>query len=235
MKLSIVIPAYNEEDGIGPTLNTIPTKELQDAGYEVEKLVVDNASTDRTSEVARQHGARVVYQPKRGYGNAYKFGIQHATGDIIATGDADMTYPFDALPAILAKMKIDDLEFVNGERLSELRPGVMHRSHVFGNRVLSVIMFVLFRTPFTDSQSGMWVFDRSIWEQLDVRHGGMPFSQEIKIEAFAKGYRCAEVPIEYRKRVGDVKLSLHDAWLNISELFKKRLVLEKARAADTEG
>lgn len=228
MKLSIVIPAYNEENGIGPTLDSIPVKELVDLGYDVEKVVVNNDSSDHTAMVAEQHGATVIYQPKRGYGNAYKAGFQNAHGDIIATGDADMTYPFDALPRLLQKMNDYNLDFVSTDRLSELTPGSMGTTHVFGNKLLTIVMRVLFRTPFRDSQSGMWVFKRSIWPRLDVKHNGMPFSQEIKVEAHAKGFRCAEYPIEYRKRIGTVKLSFNDAWRNMSELFKKRLILKKS-------
>ncbi|HEV2402804.1 MAG TPA: glycosyltransferase family 2 protein [Candidatus Saccharimonadales bacterium] len=229
MKITIVIPAYNEEDGIGPTLDSIPIEALRTAGYEVEKLVVDNASSDLTAKIARAHGARVVYQPKRGYGNAYKAGFENAQGDIIATGDADTTYPFDALPEILAKLHAEDLDFITTNRLSKLYPRAMQPTHIFGNYVLSLTMRILFRTPFRDSQSGMWIFRRTVWQHLEVKHNGMPFSQEIKVEAFLKGFRCAEVPIVYRQRVGEVKLSVVDAWRTMSELFKKRLSASNAR------
>jgi glycosyltransferase involved in cell wall biosynthesis len=228
MKISVVIPAYNEEDGISHTIKTIPTKKLQTAGYDVEILVVDNASTDNTAAIATKCGARVVYQPLRGYGNAYKAGFENATGDIIVTGDADATYPFDALPSLIQKFRTEDVHFMNTNRLNNLEAGVMRRTHVFGNWLLTRVMRLLFRVPFHDSQSGMWIFWRSVWPSLDVRHGGMPFSQEIKIEAHAKGFRCSETEVEYRQRVGNVKLSVVDAWRTMSELFKKRLVLRKA-------
>src|ERR1700689_4816107 len=104
MKISIVIPALNEEAGIRGVIGQIPVKKLQNMNHHVEILVVDNGSTDRTAEFARRGGARVVFQPLRGYGNAYKAGFANATGDVIATGDADMTYPFDKLPEILKRM-----------------------------------------------------------------------------------------------------------------------------------
>jgi glycosyltransferase involved in cell wall biosynthesis len=228
MRISIVIPALNEEAGIGAVLDQIPVKALNRAGYEVEKVVVDNASTDRTGEIARKHGAKVVYQPKRGYGNAYKAGFENASGDIIITGDADMTYPFDTVPAILDKMQQENLDFVTTNRLIAANKESLKGSHRFGNWLLSMVARVLYGWSFKDSQSGMWIFKREIWQQLDVRHGGMPFSQEIKIEAFMKGFRCAEAPIEYRKRVGEVKLSVHDAWRTMKELFLKRLAVRRA-------
>jgi glycosyltransferase involved in cell wall biosynthesis len=231
MKISVVIPAFNEEAGIGAVLDEIPVAALEKAGYEVEKVVVDNASSDRTAEIARKRGATVVYQPKRGYGNAYKAGFFHATGNIIVTGDGDLTYPFKDLPAIIAKLRDEDLDFMNTDRLSVLDRKAMHASHIFGNKVLTMIMRTLFNVPFRDSQSGMWVFRRDIWPLLDVHSGGMPFSQEIKIEAYVKGLRCGEVPITYRQRVGDVKLSVHDAWRTMFELFKKRVSVRRGRMA----
>ncbi len=223
--LSFVIPAYDEETGIGPTLDSIPVTELMAAGYTIEKLVVDNNSTDRTAEIARQRGARVISQPRRGYGNAYQAGFAAATGDIIISGDADMTYPFAAVPAILAAFNQADLDFVTTDRLTRLNRAAMSRSHIIGNYILSFIMHLLFRAPFKDSQSGMWIFRRSIWQRLDSKHPGMPFSQEIKIDAYVGGFRCAEVPITYSKRVGHEKLSVFDAWRTFSELFKKRFAL----------
>jgi hypothetical protein len=99
----------------------------------------------------------------------------------------------------------------------------MERSHIFGNGVLTLITKVLFNSPFVDSQSGMWIFRREIWNYLDVRSSGMPFSQELKIEAYCRGFRCAEVPIEYRTRAGESKLNIYrDGSEVILHLFKKR-------------
>ena len=110
-KISIVIPAFNEEQGIGSVIKQVPVSSLNASGYEVEIIVVDNASTDHTADVARSHGAFVVYQPLRGYGNAYKAGFNNATGDIIVTGDADMTYPFDMALSLIEKLETENLDF----------------------------------------------------------------------------------------------------------------------------
>ena len=133
MKLSVVIPALNEEHSIADVLQEIPISELRDMDYDVELIVVDNGSADCTAHVACVHGASVVVQPVRGYGNAYRAGFAYATGDVVATGDADLTYPFADLPEILTLMEQRDLEFVTTDRLSGLRDGVMTRSHIFGN------------------------------------------------------------------------------------------------------
>jgi glycosyltransferase involved in cell wall biosynthesis len=224
--LSVVIPALNEEKGIGPVLKEIPIKELRSMGYNVEVLVIDNGSQDKTPHIARSHGARVVVQPIRGYGNAYKAGFANAHGHIIATGDADLTYPFTILPAAIRKLEKEHLDFINTDRLTTLRKEVMEGSHVFGNWLLSRGTKLLFGWPYKDSQSGMWIFKRQIWPHLDVRSSGMPFSQELKIEAHARGFKCAEIPIDYRARAGEVKLNtIADGIGNILHLIRKRVQL----------
>ncbi len=222
MKISIVIPALNEERAIKAVLDQIPVSALNDSGYEVEKLVVDNGSTDNTVAIAKKSGAIVVHESRRGYGNAYKAGFEKADGDIIVTGDADMTYPFDALPRLLSIFEKDNIDFMTTNRLATLKPGVMTKTHIFGNWVLSMVTRVLFKWPFRDSQSGMWIFKRSLWQDMNLVSFGMPFSQEIKIEAFISGCRCTEVPIDYRARIGEVKLSTYgDGLRNITHLFTK--------------
>ena len=222
-KLTIVIPALNEEIGIGPVIDEIPIQKLKEIGYTTEILVIDNDSDDNTPHIARKRGATVIIQPIRGYGNAYKAGFANATGDIIATGDADLTYPFRDLPKILKKMKKEDLDFINTNRLKYINKKVMSPSHMFGNFVLTALTRILFGAPFLDSQSGMWIFKRNIWKKLKVKSSGMPFSQEIKIEAHIRGFKCAEIPIRYRNRAGKEKLNtIRDGIGNITHLFVKK-------------
>lgn len=222
--ISIVIPALNEEKGIGPVLREIPIKELKAMGYNTEVIVVDNGSHDQTPHIARSHGARVIIQPIRGYGNAYKAGFANAHGDIIATGDADLTYPFCILPKAIKKLEKESLDFINTDRLTTLKKEAMEGTHVFGNYLLSFGTKVLFRWPFKDSQSGMWIFKRRIWPHLDVRSSGMPFSQELKIEAYVRGFKCSEMLIDYRARAGEVKLNtITDGIGNIQNLIRKRV------------
>jgi glycosyltransferase involved in cell wall biosynthesis len=221
--LSIVIPALNEEKGIGDVLKEIPIRKLKNMGFETEVLVIDNGSKDKTPHIARNHGARVIIQPIKGYGNAYKAGFANAHGDIIATGDADMTYPFSILPEVIHMISDEGYDFVNTNRLKTLQPGVMEGSHILGNKILTTITRLLFKWPYKDSQSGMWIFKRSIWKKLNVNASGMPFSQELKIEAHARGFHCTEIPIDYRARAGETKIRVSDGIDNITHLFRKRL------------
>lgn len=224
MKISIVIPALNEEAGIEAVIQQIPTAKLRQAGYETEIIVVDNGSVDRTAEIARRSGATVIAQSERGYGNAYKAGFTNATGDVIVTGDADMTYPFERTQELVEHLLTNDLEFLNTNRLETLNPGLVARIHALGTMILTGMMNIFFKCPFQDSQSGMWIFRRYVWDGITVESTGMPFSQEIKIEAFTRGFRCAEVPIEYRPRVGESKLdTFQDGWDAVKQLIRKRV------------
>jgi dolichol-phosphate hexosyltransferase len=226
-RLSIVIPAMNEEEGIGDTLDIIPLKALEEMGYPTEVVVVDGESVDRTRDIAREKGARVVIEPRKGYGRAYKTGFEHARGEIVATGDADTTYPFDKLPEYLRLFEREKLDFLTGNRFGKLQPGAMSAKHKVGNWVLSTAGRVLFMVNVKDSQSGMWIFRKDILPKLKITSDGMPMSEEIKIEAFSrKDLKSREVPIEYRVRVGDVKLSSwKDGYRNMRFLFQKRFGL----------
>ncbi|MCU1631290.1 MAG: glycosyltransferase family 2 protein [Pseudonocardia sp.] len=230
--VSIVIPALNEEENLGPVMATIPYDELAAAGCDLEVIVIDNASTDATAEVAVGLGATVYLQPARGYGNAYHTGFAVARGDVIATGDADCTYPFDALPGLLDHMHAGKVDFLSTNRLNKANRAAMRWSHLVANHVLTAANRGVFSAPFADSQSGMWVFRREIWRHLDVRSGGMAFSQEIKNEAYVKGFRCDEVPIEYRRRGGEVKLNaLRDGTINVSQLAGHRFRARRTQVA----
>jgi glycosyltransferase involved in cell wall biosynthesis len=230
--LSIVIPALNEASNLPTVMASVPVSELAAAGWKTEVVVVDNASTDDTADVARSLGARVVSQPRRGYGNAYLAGFDAATGDVIATGDADCTYPFDSLPDLLRTLVDQDIEFMTTDRLRRENRSAMKASHTVANHALSALSRVLFRNGLRDSQSGMWIFRRHVWHGLDVRSPGMAFSQEIKNAATRAGYRFLEVPIEYRTRGGEVKLNaLPDGMANLRQLFSHRFRRSAAQPA----
>jgi len=233
MKISVVIPALNEEAGIETVIKQIPVTELKGAGFETEIIVVDNGSDDKTAEIAKRSGAIVISEGTRGYGNAYRAGLNSATGDIVITGDADMTYPFDKTLELVRYLLDNDIDFLNTNRLVTLNPGLTARLHAVGTYILTVMMRLFFHCPFRDSQSGMWIFRRFVWEKINVRSTGMPFSQEIKIEAFLGGFRCSEIPIEYRRRIGESKL---DTWNDgigaIRQLLAKRLEKKKKKIAE---
>jgi glycosyltransferase involved in cell wall biosynthesis len=223
-KLTIVIPALNEELGIEKTVRAIPTAEIEKIGYRTQVLVVDNGSDDRTAELAARAGAEVVPEPSRGYGTALKKGFAAAHGDVIVTADADATYPLEDIPRLVQILDSDNLDFITTNRFALLQREAMSNRNRIGNAMLSWTMRLLFRLRIEDSQSGMWVFRKNILEKLKLS-SNTPLSQEIKIEAchFAR-CRWREVPILYHPRSGKAKLG---GWKvgtgNLIHLMKKRL------------
>ena len=223
--ISIVIPALNEEEGIKRTIESIPIENLNKMGYDVEIIVVDGGSKDKTREIAESLGAKVIIEPRKGYGRAYKTGFEHARGDIIVTGDADGTYPFELIPQFVKMLEEKNLDFINTNRFKGLEKGSMSFMHIIGNKILTLAVRVLFGVKIEDSQSGMWIFKRDLLKKLDIRGDGMEFSEEIKIEAFKKG-KAIEVGIPYRKRIGEKKLkSFRDGLRNLVYLIKKRFFM----------
>ena len=160
MKISVVIPALNEEDGIGKTLDMINRDYFKKKGWDLEILVVDGNSTDKTRDVAKKKGARVIIEPRKGYGRAYKTGLKEVKGDIIVTGDADATYPFDKIHEYIEYLLKNNLDFITTNRFANLERGAMSVKHRFGNLILSLTLCVLFQIWLRDSQSGMWIFRR---------------------------------------------------------------------------
>jgi len=218
--VSVVIPTMNEEESIGLVLEAVHDALKALGDYEI--LIVDTNSKDRTREIASSKGAKIIDEPRRGYGRAYKTGFENASRAIICTLDADMTYPAEKIPGLVRMLEEEDLEFITTDRMAGLEPGAMKFAHRLGNNILSITTRVLFRVRIHDSQSGMWVFRKSILPRLELRSDGMAMSEELKIEAFRKG-RAKEVPIKYRPRMGDVKLNTWgDGLKNLRFLFRKR-------------
>ena len=223
--ITIVIPALNEEKGILKTISAIPKEELMGMGYETQVLVVDNGSQDRTGDLAREVGAEVVVEPRRGYGRAYKTGFEYARGQIIATADADHTYPVENIHELVKVLEQENLDFITTNRFGYALDGAMSFKHKVGNNILNLTTKLLFLTDLKDSQSGMWVFRKELLNKLQLTSDSMAFSQELKIKAccFSK-CKWKEIPIVYRNRVGKVKLrSLRDGTGNLLNLMIMRL------------
>ena len=217
LKISVVIPCYNEEEGVRYVIDGLP--ECID-----EVVVVDNNSTDRTAEVARSLGANVVFEKRKGYGAAYKAGLPAATGDVIVTLDGDGTYPSEQIPELVEYLEDQNLDFISASRFPLKNPEAMNFTNKIGNNVLTIAMLLLYGTPIKDSQSGMWIFRTRVLPKLNLTSDGMPLSEEIKIEAIrAKDVAFAEYHVNYHPRVGEVKLDKwRDGFRNLVFLVKKR-------------
>jgi dolichol-phosphate hexosyltransferase len=220
--LSIVIPALNEEAGIRHTIESIPKSELDIAGYNIEVIVVDGDSSDKTRDAAENLGARVIVENITGYGRAYKTGFAATRGDIIVTVDADGSYPLDRMPFYLQELEEKGLDFITVNRFSNLGENSMSFCHLIGNKILSFTMNTLYSVDVKDSQSGMWIMRREFIEGIDLASDDMSLSEEIKIIAF-KYFKSLEVDGNYYERIGTPKLgTLYHGWHNFKYLFKFR-------------
>jgi glycosyltransferase involved in cell wall biosynthesis len=217
LAITVIIPCLNEEQGIEKVLRAMP--EFVD-----EVIVVDNNSTDRTSEVAAALGAKVVREQVRGYGRSYKRGFAESIGDLIITLDGDHSYPVDAISYLIEAFLHLEVDFLNASRFPVRDRRGMSIINEIGNLGLSLAMSILFFRWVRDSQSGMWVFRRSILKHMKLESDGMGFSEEIKIEALRDSrIRFGEISIMYSSRVGETKLNIwRDGVQNLLLLFKKR-------------
>lgn len=219
--ISVIIPTMNEEKSIGSVIDRIRAS-LDPITRDYEILIVDTNSRDRTTQIAAERGCRVVKEPERGYGRAYKTGFKAARGDVVITLDADASYPPEAIPLLIHTFNEEQLDFITANRFGQMRRDAMSRTHRFGNWILNVATRVLFGVTLSDSQSGMWILRKSLFDELNVRSNGFPFSEEIKIKA-AKSVRFKEMPIEFSLRQGEKKLrTWKDGWNNLKFLVKLR-------------
>lgn len=221
MTVGLVIPAHNEEEGLPSVLESVP--ELVDRIF-----VVDNCSTDNTAGVAGKYGAAVVKQPIKGYGSAYKAGFAAVDTDIVCTADADGTYPVGKIPELVETLLDQDLDFISARRIPDDHSHTLNNVMRFsGNWVLTAVTMLLFWRKILDSQSGMWVFRRSVLDRVKLTSDGMPLSEEFKIEVWCnRSIRSREigVPFSYSDRMGKAKLNLwRDGFRNLLFLFAKRL------------
>lgn len=228
VSVTVILPTRNEEEALGPTIDAIPRGWCED----LEIMIVDGNSTDRTREIALEKGIRVHLEPRKGYGRAYRTGFDVAKNDIIVTMDADCTYPAETIPDLVKRLLNDDLEFITCDRLTLAEDGSMSGLHGFGNWALSFTARLLFGYGVKDSQTGMWVFKKSIFgdEKMRPTNDGMPLSEEIKILArrHLGKQKAIEISVPYRPRVGEAEIhTWGDGWKNLRFLYAKRFGLNR--------
>ena len=230
VSVTVILPTRNEEEALGPTIDAIPRGWCKD----LEIMIVDGNSSDRTREIALEKGIRVHLEPRKGYGRAYRTGFNVAKNDIIVTMDADCTYPAELVPELVKRLLDDDLDFITCDRLSLAEDGSMSGLHGFGNWVLSFTARMLFWYGIKDSQTGMWVFRKSIFENEKMRptNDGMPLSEEVKILArrHLGKKKAIEISVPYRPRVGEAEIhTWGDGWKNLKFLFLRRFGLHSTK------
>jgi len=209
--LSVVIPAYNEENGIAEIASRVLSvgPALKEVGVDrLELLVVDDGSKDRTAEVAQEiPGVILIRHPKnRGYGAALKTGFSKASGELIGFLDADGTYPPEYFPQ-LCRAALDGADLVIGSRMAGAE-SKMPMTRRVGNFFFANLLSVLSHQKVTDSASGMRLFKREILRQIYPLPDGLNLTPVMSTRALHEGVNIREVPIPYSERVGRSKLSV---------------------------
>ena len=206
LKIRIIIPAFNEENGVGQVIQEIP-KSVVD-----EIIVVNNASTDKTEIIARDNGATVLHESTPGYGRACLKGIEYAKRlairpDIIVFLDADHSdYP-EEITQLIQPILDNKAELVIGSRaLGNKEKGSMTPQQIFGNWLATRLLKLLYKVRFTDLGPFRAIrFDKLL--DLDMQDKTYGWTVEMQLKAAKKGLKCVEIPVRYRKRIGVSKIS----------------------------
>ncbi len=235
----ILVPALDEEKGIGTVIDSIPFEALQELGCEVSVLVVDGESVDATREIAERKGAHVFIQSGHGKGNGVRQAFAHIlrhAADLqplhhrvsVIMVDADGTYPVEAIPMLVDALRTGHDVVLGSRLLGHIDPGAMTGLNRFGNGMLSLFARVLFDFPVTDVCTGMWGFSHEFLRRCDLQAKGFELEAEIFASAALLGAPMTEVPIDYHVRRGKPKMiplrtGVQVAWCLLQKRFQSLL------------
>ncbi len=199
--ISVIIPAFNEEQAIGKVLGDIPC-------FVHQVLVVDNGSTDGTADVARQMGATVIGEERRGYGQACLSGIAHLDGaDIVVFLDGDYSDHPDEMPALIEPIVAGRADMVIGSRtLGQRERGALLPQARFGNWLSTRLIRLFFSVSFTDLGPFRAIRYDAL-ARLHMQDRDFGWTVEMQVKAARLGLRCCEVPVRYRRRIGTSKIT----------------------------
>lgn len=215
--ISVILPCLNEEGSIGQVIE-MARKGIAKLVLQEDIIVVDNGCTDQSARIARDHGARVLVEPHRGYGSALRCGFNNAKYEIIVMGDADLSYDLEMLDVLVQPVLSGQADFVIGNRMRSIKPGAMSKLHRYiGNPVLSFVLRVMFHNHSVhDAHCGMRAITRNAYRKLRCVTTGMEFASEMVIRAIRCQLRIMEHDIPYHPRVGRSKLhSFKDGWRHL--------------------
>ena len=221
-KVSVVLPALNEEEAIGKVIDEIPVEELESKGYQTEIIVVDNGSTDKTAEIAAAHGAIVIDEPNRGKGRAIRTGFGAVSGEFVFMLDSDFTYPAGYITQMVDLLE-GGYDVVLGSRLNgAVEHGAMKRLNLIGNHLLAFLANLLYGTRVSDLCTGLWGFKINVLRSLNLDAIGFELEANMLIEVAKHKYRVGEVPIQYRRRATASKLGSVRAGYGIGKMLVRK-------------
>jgi glycosyltransferase involved in cell wall biosynthesis len=202
MKISVVIPAFNEEQAIGEVVRAVPADRVH------EVIVVDNGSTDDTARQASSAGARVIFEPRAGYGSACLAGAKAAAdADIIVFLDGDRSDDPGQLGAVVGPLLDNRADLVIGSRIKgNLEKGAMPLHGRLGNRFIVFLLRLLYGVNITDIGSFRAIKAKSL-PDLNMQQMTYGWPVEMVVKAARKGLRIKSVPVNYRRRIGESKVT----------------------------
>ncbi|HAU99240.1 MAG: Glycosyl transferase family 2 [Microgenomates group bacterium GW2011_GWF2_45_18] len=198
--ISVVLPCLNEEETLGASVKKA-LEGIRACGVEGEVVVADNGSHDRSIQIAKESGARVIEVKRKGYGSALMAGFQEAKGSIFVMGDSDDTYDFREIPQFYSHIQ-NGYDFVSGNRLmGDIDPLAMPWVHRYvGVPVLTLLLNIFFWTPIRDGHCGLRMFTRDAYKKMNLQYTGMEYASEMLMKASLVGLRMKEIPISYGQR-----------------------------------
>lgn len=221
MKLTIIIPCYNEEDTIAEVIQRV-----KDVSIPIEKeiLIINDGSTDKTPEIlSKIKGVRVItHATNQGKGVAIQTGIKNATGNIVIIQDADLEYSPENIPSLIKPIIDGKADVVLGSRFLGQHKG-MTKSHFVGNKILTYTARVLYGHKLTDVMTGYKVFRKEVLESLELKSKEFEIETELVAKVLKKNYRIVEVPISYGyRKKGESKIGWKHGFISLQTLLKLR-------------
>jgi len=235
-KIAILIPCYNEEQGIAKVLDSIPHHALDKHGFEAKVIVIDNNSSDRTAEVAKSKGADVIFEPAKGKGNAIRSGFRHIDRDTayVLMLDGDNTYDAREMLRLIEPLTNDFCDVVVGSRLGGkiIKKSFKAQNHL-ANWTYTFLVRCFYGANVTDVLSGYfaWRGDVIVKMRDHLQSDGFSIEMEMISKMVKLGYSIYSVPITYNIREGETKIESIKDGLKILFTFSHNLFWSPAKAS----
>jgi dolichol-phosphate hexosyltransferase len=227
--VAVVIPTLNEERSIGKVIDSVPVADLLKNGLKTAVYVIDGRSTDTTRQIAVEKGATIILEERKGKGLAVQTAFKAITADYAIMVDGDDTYPIEMVMEIIRLLKKYDV--VIGSRLKgTIEPGAMSKLNVVGNTLLTLLARALFSINVTDVCTGLWGYRGDAIRRLELEAHGFEIEADMFGECARKGLRIAEIPIRYRARADQAKLSSLRDGLKIGSFLCRKWLMGRISA-----
>jgi glycosyltransferase involved in cell wall biosynthesis len=228
-KITVLIPCYNEEKGIGKVIDGVPIKQLTHLGFQTEIIIINNNSSDHTTKVAMEKGAKVILEKKQGKGNAIKTGFRNISNDTdyVVMLDGDNTYKSEEIPRLIEPLENDFCDIVIGSRLEgKLNGTSLSLSHKLANWFLTFLVRRFYLVNTTDTCTGYFAWKKKVVDELvpHIKSDGFAIEAEMITKMARLGYKIFSVPITYDRREGNSKLSPYFDGIKITWMLFKNLM-----------